>query len=369
MPRISPSLICRARQRNPLLPPLLGSYRDLESAQNELRWLREHAIARANAAERASGETWQACLKRLCRERATGRPLQYVIGNQPFGALEILCEEGVLIPRSVAICAIQTIYRRKLILRYYAFRPETESITLRLAARLRDARRSSSSLRILDLCTGTGCISLLLHAQLQASLDHVDILGVDSSAPAISLADRNIDHNIKKGFLSQSARDEVHFTRSDMFSPMNGDYMKREWDTLIANPPYISPKEFRAVTARSVRRWEPKSALVPSTTESPLPSDVEVGDSFYPRLLDIAERVNAKLFFVEVADLDQAKRVAGLVLKQQRWAGCEIWKDMPDHKAECAGNIQLLRRNVPILGAGNGRAVLAWMPNFGESVP
>ena len=254
-------------------------------------------------------------------------------------------------------------------MRCSTFRPETESITLHLATRLRETRRSPSRLRILDLCTGTGCISLLLHAQLQASLDHVDILGVDSSASAISLANRNIDHNIQKGLLSSSARDEIHFTSGDVFSPINPDYMKRKWDILIANPPYISPTEFIGVTARSVRRWEPKSALVPATMESPLPSDIEVGDSFYPRMLDIAEKVDAKLFFVEVADLDQAKRVAGLVLKQRTWAGCEIWKDMPDHVAESASNVQLLGRNVPILGTGNGRAVLAWMPHFGGSVP
>ena len=107
MPRISPSLISRARQRNPLLPLLLGPCRDLDSAQNELRWLREHALAQGNAAEGTSHEPWQACLKRICRERATGRPLQYVIGNQPFGALEILCEEGVLIPRYVVMRVVE----------------------------------------------------------------------------------------------------------------------------------------------------------------------------------------------------------------------------------------------------------------------
>lgn len=39
----------------------------------------------------------------MCRRRSQGVPLQYILGDQPFGDLEILCQRGVLIPRFVAL--------------------------------------------------------------------------------------------------------------------------------------------------------------------------------------------------------------------------------------------------------------------------
>lgn len=101
MPRLQSSLLRRARHLHPLLPRLLRPCRDLASARNELRWLREHAI-RADPFQAKPNQTrlrWQQYLSQLCRERARGKPLQYILGSQPFGSLEILCRPKVLIPR------------------------------------------------------------------------------------------------------------------------------------------------------------------------------------------------------------------------------------------------------------------------------
>lgn len=99
MPRLPPSLLRQAYHLHPLLPLLLRPCRDLISAQNELRWFREHAISLAKLSRREPTSQWQHRLRQLCFERSKGKPLQYVIGNQPFGDLEILCRPGVLIPR------------------------------------------------------------------------------------------------------------------------------------------------------------------------------------------------------------------------------------------------------------------------------
>lgn len=102
MPRLPPALIHRARAQHALLPLLLRTCRDLPSALNELRWLREHALANCQVTLTTSGQiltTWPQHLCRMCLERARGKPLQYILGTQPFGALEILCKRGVLIPR------------------------------------------------------------------------------------------------------------------------------------------------------------------------------------------------------------------------------------------------------------------------------
>lgn len=106
MPRIPTSYILRAYQQDPLLPLLLQECRTLDSAQNELRWLREWAVqkfyqrtSRFGAGTHRSTPGWRSHLRSMCRERARGVPLQYLLGDQPFGDLEIICKKGVLIPR------------------------------------------------------------------------------------------------------------------------------------------------------------------------------------------------------------------------------------------------------------------------------
>src|SRR5437016_2633587 len=102
MPRLSPSLLIAASREHPLLPLIIKSTRNLRAAQNELRWLRAHAIARS-AFRHSRAPKWKKLLRIFCEERARGRPLQYVMGSQPFGDLEIECRPGVLIPRSVIL--------------------------------------------------------------------------------------------------------------------------------------------------------------------------------------------------------------------------------------------------------------------------
>jgi hypothetical protein len=108
MPRLTPALLLHAFRLDPLLPSLLRECRTLPSARNELRWLRERALfAAADSRQRgvAGGARvpgWRIRLRSMVRERARGRPLQYILGDQPLGELEILCREEVLIPRLVS---------------------------------------------------------------------------------------------------------------------------------------------------------------------------------------------------------------------------------------------------------------------------
>jgi methylase of polypeptide subunit release factors len=83
-------------------------------------------------------------------------------------------------------------------------------------------------------------------------------------------------------------------------------------DLLISNPPYVSQTEFRnGTTARSVRRFEPKLALVPphegSGVEDCMPEDI-----FYHRILTLAFKLWAKLTVLECGDSHQANRVVAL---------------------------------------------------------
>lgn len=100
MPRIRPTVFWHARRRHQAIVRLLPVCRDLSSAENELRWLKEHA--HHVSAHRLSGDKDRHILARYVARRASGEPLQYILGSSFFGELEIRCRPGVLIPRSAS---------------------------------------------------------------------------------------------------------------------------------------------------------------------------------------------------------------------------------------------------------------------------
>ena len=229
------------------------------------------------------------------------------------------------------------------------------------------------------MCCGTGCIALLFHHLWQQeqrcseTLTHtaLEILGCDISPDAVSLARHNRDRIV--GENTQS----IQFVNADVFERSKSQLHRvagapsileslqereeEEWDVLISNPPYISPESFNHTTSRSVRNFEPQLALVPplqpQCISSPSP-DVDQGDLFYSRLLMIAKRVNAKVVLFEVADIQQARRVAEVAKLQGIWDGIEIWRDQPDMLSQPE---QPHRQGSFVTrGSGNGRGVLCW---------
>lgn len=195
-------------------------------------------------------------------------------------------------------------------------------------------------LRILDLCTGSGCISLLLHALLASHVKDLTIVGIDLSSKAIRLAQKNLEHNLRRGLLSCRARSEVLFRQADILGlkeihcPKLEDVLSDQlslghlngsgssissssvcWDVLISNPPYISPSSLKnGTTARSVRVYEPTLALVPPLAALSNLSRLNIGnirqeDAFYPRLLSLTFRLGTRLAIFECGSLAQAKRV------------------------------------------------------------
>ncbi|KAJ5180348.1 hypothetical protein N7492_003558 [Penicillium capsulatum] len=333
MPRLPPSVLIRASRENGLLPALLKECRTLDSARNELRWLRERALRDSQSPSRRAG--WRTRLRSMCHRRSRGVPLQYILGDQPFGDLEILCRPGVLIPR-----------------------PETESYTYQAANLARqisveaglpsNASRGRKCLRVLDLCTGTGCIALLLHALLAPRFEELRILGIDLSPHAMSLARKNLDHNLHLGLLDHRASTDISFHRADVLGqndrsiPSVEEILPQyfpasaasktvplgfEVDVLVSNPPYISTSDFRnGTTARSVRLFEPRLALVPPAT---VDSEMRTGrpeDIFYHHLLSLSRRAGASITVLECGDIKQARRVVDMYnAKVSRGFHAEIW--------------------------------------------
>ncbi|KAL8925689.1 MAG: hypothetical protein Q9208_003372 [Pyrenodesmia sp. 3 TL-2023] len=248
--------------------------------------------------------------------------------------------------------------------------PETEAWTTHLAHRVlcnssSKSRASDAPLRILDLCTGSGCISLLLHALLHRAHPSLEILGIDISHTAVSLARHNLSHNIGKALLPSSAISQIRFEDGDVFT-RHAAWANTQWDIVVSNPPYISPEGFDRTTTRSVRNWEPKMALVPPVSPEDAFSALgahtkdDVGDMFYPSIRRIALEAKAKMVVMEVGDMAQAERVATMLLEEKAWKRCEIWKDGITQRSEELEMKELGGQKVAVKGEGNGRVVVAW---------
>lgn len=252
----------------------------------------------------------------------------------------------------------------------HAYRSDTAASVTHLVDLLRNAQNLPPELRVLDLCTGTGCIPLLIQHELYSARSDIDlrVLGVDISDEALRLA----THNLQKVRKTKQYVDKgsVKFTKADILidpfadqtkgslplkAALNYTYQPQFWDILISNPPYVSPSAYWKTTTRSVRGFEPKLALVPPPTASQ--TDIEQGDKFYPRLLDIARDVEAKVILLEVADLEQALRVARFARALDIFDGIEIWREQPDASPHDSTDNE---DGFPVLGQGNARSVICW---------
>ena len=102
MPRIPHKTLLNAYRLSPLLPLVLRGCRDLPSAKSEFRWLIEHVLETHPTSTTPKGTQYRELFK-LCKRRERSEPLQYILGSQPFGELDLKCRRGVLIPRYVVL--------------------------------------------------------------------------------------------------------------------------------------------------------------------------------------------------------------------------------------------------------------------------
>ena len=139
-------------------------------------------------------------------------PLQHITGYQEFMGLRFKVTPDVLIPRQ-----------------------DTETLVEEVLKNLHDG------MRILDLCTGSGCILLSL---LRYSNDCVGI-GADLSKKALKVAEENA------GSLGLTAE----FVQGDLFEPVTGKF-----EIIVSNPPYI-PSNVIPTLMEEVREHDPLMAL------------------------------------------------------------------------------------------------------------
>ena len=160
----------------------------------------------------------------LVARRVKGEPVAYIVGEKEFWSLTLEVTPDVLIPR-----------------------PDTEILVeevLKLFER-------EETVRMLEIGTGSGAISVALASEMQAA----SITATDCSPEALAVAARNArGNNVDK---------RISFLCGDLFDPAVGTY-----DIIVSNPPYISEGEFNLL-APEVREHEPRQALVagPDGTE------------------------------------------------------------------------------------------------------
>lgn len=154
-----------------------------------------------------------------CARLASHEPLAYIIGEIPFLHSTIYLDSHPLIPRA-----------------------ETEFWVEKMIQKI-NLDRNLASVKVLDLCAGSGCIGV---AVLQEILDsHVDFCEIDTKHHA------TIQKNIVKNNIDPS---RTNIFGGDLFEQVTSLY-----DYIFSNPPYIDPVLDR--TTVSVQKFEPSLAL------------------------------------------------------------------------------------------------------------
>jgi len=145
-------------------------------------------------------------------ELLNGKPLQYITKTQEFFGMQFYVDENVLIPQ-----------------------PDTEI----LVEEVIEIAKKENKKRILDLCTGSGCIAI----SLSENLDNANIIATDVSETALGIANKN------------DRKRKITFKQSDMFENLCDE----KFDIIVSNPPYIKTKVIESLE-KDVQQ-EPKLAL------------------------------------------------------------------------------------------------------------
>jgi release factor glutamine methyltransferase len=153
----------------------------------------------------------------MLNKRIEGYPLQYILGEWEFYGLPFKLGEGVLIPR-----------------------PDTET----LVDYVLEFARDMTDPKIVDLCSGSGCIAIAI----DKNIPNAQIHAVEVSQGAADYLRQNIE-------LNSSA---VQLVVGDVLDTNVVDSFN-ELDIIVSNPPYLTDEDFKSLQKEV--SFEPKMAL------------------------------------------------------------------------------------------------------------
>ena len=157
--------------------------------------------------------------RELYQRRRAGEPIAYLLGVREFYGRPFRVDRRVLIPR-----------------------PDTETL---VEVGLSRTSHIDLSARVLDLCTGSGCVAISLARERPTTC----VLGLDLSADALDVARENL---VRLGAVNCA------FGVSDLFAALAG--RNAHFDLITANPPYIPDEEIPTLQI-DIRGFEPTLAL------------------------------------------------------------------------------------------------------------
>ncbi len=217
-------------------------------------------------------EAQQTAYRGLLQQRKDRVPVQYLTGECEFMSLPFFVDSNVLIPRWDTEILVETVLERK---------PE-------------------GSIRIADLCCGSGCIGV----SLAHCLPEAEVFFADVSEGALAIAQRNAVRN--------GVADRTTFQQMDVLE----DPLEGMFDVIVANPPYIPAADIETLEPE-VREHEPRLAL-----EAP-----EEGLLFYRVLPQkCAQHLKEGGLIAFEVGIGQAAQVAGWL--QPFFRKVEIGKDL-----------------------------------------
>ncbi len=157
-------------------------------------------------------------LKRAISKIKSGEPLQYITSKANFMGIEFYVDKRVLIPQ-----------------------PDTEILVQEALKVINNANNGVvQGVKVLDLCTGSGCIAISLAKYAK----NVEIYASDISKKALNVAQinynniRNVEHDMAT----------IKFIKSDMFNNLQSkENEKLQFDVIVSNPPYIKSAEIRTL--------------------------------------------------------------------------------------------------------------------------
>lgn len=205
-----------------------------------------------------------------------GKPLQYITQKQEFMGMEFFVNEDVLIPQ-----------------------PDTEILVETVLDICK--RYGNQSLRILDLCTGSGAIAISLSKIL-----NTQVFASDVSTKALKVAEKNNVLNNSK----------VEFIESNLFEQINGE----KFDIIVSNPPYIKNEEIKSLS-KQVQN-EPYIAL----------SGGEDGLDFYRKIIDEAyKHINKNGYLCLEIGYDQKEDLIKLIKQNENYEYENCIKDLSNN--------------------------------------
>lgn len=235
-------------------------------------------------------------------KRATHVPVQYITGVQEFMGLTFEVNENVLIPRQDTEVLVENVL--KVI-------KQMNSASLELLDDMPDKEEACEKecrhdIKVLDMCTGSGCIAISV-----SKLGNVDVTAVDISENALKVAKNNAKN---------LGADRVHFINSNLFEKINvnnGVEQSQRYDIIVSNPPYIPSRVVDGLMLE-VREHEPRMAL----------DGTEDGLEFYRRITEESTKyINDGGWLMYEIGCEQGEDVSGIML-DNGYSDVKVIKDL-----------------------------------------